>query len=588
VVRGPDFMATKANILSVRPSTLRALWLSCTRSAKPRVVAADPVRSEGQSLSLRKMCRLIAVALVCSPSLFSAGPVLHREWAGELLIGDIKHFVRLTIVADNDPITGTITYPASDTATIPLSAISVGHGHVRFSWTDDSGPMSFDGGVSAGLLAGTVKTGSKLGTLQLAPTVTMTSDAEQRLLGYYEMRPGHVVSVLKFPLGPVYSDYTTGRVGVLFPSSEDTFFAGPAFQVPVPIAIRCHLSTDPVEKLVALHWNDESGQQIGRKLDQRREEVTFKDGDVVLSGTLVLPNRKGPYPAIIRIQGAGPQTRRNAFDGWFAYHGVAYLSFDKRGTGKSTGDWREAGISELADDVLAAVRSLRERNDIDPDQIGIEGDSEGGWIAPVVATRDPRIKFIVIWAGPAMDYVAELMNEVEENVRASGLSGDELNKALEFKRKAIQMIADGAGLSDDAWAEFQAFVGPYRNEKWFSYVSEPKERGWAQKKLYLMARIKSSELWRQVKIPVLALYGDKDLNVPAAKNVAALTQELTAAGNRDFIIKVFSDANHDGFETTNPMLDGEQMRYLKRIVPGLVDTQITWVLAHVRIQASGS
>jgi hypothetical protein len=98
-----------------------------------------------------------------------------------------------------------------------------------------------------------------------------------------------------------------------------------------------------------------------------------------------------------------------------------------------------------------------------------------------------------------------------------------------------------------------------------------------------MAQIKPSELWRRVKIPVLALYGGKDLNVPAAKNVTALTADLTAAGNRDFTIKVFPDANHDGFETTDLMLDGEQMRYLRRLAPGLVNTQITWVLAHVSI-----
>jgi dienelactone hydrolase len=534
---------------------------------------------------MRKIFSLIGTALVVSTCLSAADPPLHRDWVGELLIGDMKHFVQLTIAADREPMSGTIAYPASDVGAISLSAISVERGHVKFAWTDDAGPMAFDGSLSAGLLEGTVRTGNKKGTLQLAPTVKLTAEAEQRLLGYYEMRPGHVVSILKFPLGPVYSDYTTGRVGVLFSSSEDAYFAGPSFQVPVPIAIRCRLSTDPKANLSALHWQDSSGQQIGRKLDQRREEVTFKDGDVVLSGTLVLPSGKGPHPALVRIQGAGPQTRRNAYDGWFAYHGVAYLSFDKRGTGKSTGDWREAGISELADDVLAAVRFLRQRNDIDPDQIGIEGDSEGGWIAPAVATRDPRIKFIVLWAGPAMDYVPELMNEVEENAKASGLGGDDLKKALEFKRQALRMLADGAGLSDDAWTKFQAFVGPYRNEKWFSYVSEPQKRGWPQEKLYLMAQIKSSELWRQVKVPVLALYGGKDLNVPAAKNVAALTQELTEAGNRDFTIKVFPDANHDGFETIDPMLDAEQMRYLERLVPGLVNTQITWVLAHVRIQA---
>jgi uncharacterized protein len=531
---------------------------------------------------MRRVLMLIGVGLTCLEGLLAAAQPMQRDWVGELQVGDKRHFVQLKISDDRLPLTGTIAYPASDGTDIPLSSISIKDGRVAFTWTGDDLQLSFDGSRAAGLLAGTVKSGNKEGTLQLAPTVTLPAEAEERLFGYYEMQPGHVLSVLKFPLGPVYTDYTTGRVGVLFPSSENTFFAGSSFQVPMPVAVRCRLSTDPAEKLTALHWQEKSGQQIGRKLDQRREEVTFKDGDVVLSGTLVLPSGKGPHPAIVRIQGSGPQTRRNAFDGWFAYNGVAYLSFDKRGTGKSTGDWRQAGISELADDVRAAVRFLRQRDDIDPNQIGIEGDSEGGWIAPAVATRDPGIKFIVIWAGPAMDYVPELMNEVEENLKASGLSGEELQKAVEFKRQALQMLAGGAGLSDQAWAKFQTFVGPYRNEKWFSYVGEPEERGWPQKKLYLMAQIKSSALWRQVKIPVLALYGGKDLNVPAQRNVTALTEELTKAGNMDFTIKVFPDANHDGFETTDPMLDGEQVRYLQRIVPGLISTQITWVLAHVK------
>ena len=552
----------------------------------------QPWNPAGQKglLSTKQLGHAAFVWRLLIPLLFvsyAADPPLHQDWVGELQIAESKRFVQLKINADHQPITGTIAFPASGRADIPLSDVSADDGRVKFVWADDAAQTSFDGRLSAGLLSGTVSAGKKRGTLQLAPTVTLTAEAEQRVLGYYEMRPGHIVSVLKFPLGLVYSDYTSGRLGVLFPSSEDTFFAGPAFQVALPVAISCRFSTDTVKNLAALHWQDKSGRQIGRKLDQRREEVMFKDGDVVLSGTLVLPSGKGPHSAIVRIQGAGPQTRRNAFDGWFAYHGIAYLSFDKRGTGKSTGDWRDAGISDLADDVVAALRMLRQRNDIDPDQIGIEGDSEGAWIAPVVAARDPRLRFIVLWGGPAMDYVAELMNEVEEGVKARGLSGDDLRRALEFKRKALQMLADGAGLSDEAWASFQTFVAPYRNEPWFSYVSEPKDRGWPQKKLYLMAQVKSSDFWRQVKIPVLALYGGKDLNVPSAKNVAALTQELTSAGNKDFTIKLFPHANHDGLETTDSMLDGEQARYLHRIAPGLVSTQMKWVLSHVAKVQSG-
>ena len=403
---------------------------------------------------------------------------LSQNWVGELKIGSSSRFAQLRLDSDREPATGTIGFPVSGRTDIPLSGVSAEQGHVKFSWAEDSGQNRFDGRLSAGLLDGTVQTATQQGTLQLAPTAALSTEAQQQFVGYYEMQPGHLLSITTFPMGNLYVDYSTGRLGVLFPSSTDKLFAGPAFQVPVPIDIQCHLSVDPVTQQTTLHWQDKAGEQLGHKLELRREEVTFKSvGDVVLSGTLVLPVGQGRHPATVRIHGSGPQTRRNSVDGWYAYHGVAYLSFDKRGTGKSTGDWREAGISELADDVLAALRFLRQRSDIDPDQIGIEAVSEGGWIAPVVAAKDSRIKFIVIMSGPALDYVPELMNEVEERVKARGLSGDDLTKALDFKRKALQMIADGAGLSDDAWAKFQAFVDPYRNERWFPYVSEPKERG---------------------------------------------------------------------------------------------------------------
>ena len=510
-----------------------------------------------------------------------ADPPLSHDWVGELKIGSSSRFVQVHLDSDRDPAEGTISFPASGRTDVPLSAVSVGRGHVIFTWAENSGQARFDGTLSAGLLEGTVQTGTQQGTLELAPTAVLSPEAQQQLVGYYEMQPGHLLSISTLPIGNVYVDYSTGRIGVLFPSSTDKLFAGPAFQVAVPIEINCHLSVDPATHQTTLHWQDKAGEQLGHKLELRREEVTFKSGDVSLSGALVLPTGHGPHPAIVRIHGAGPQTRRNTVDGWYAYHGIAHLSFDKRGTGQSTGDWRETGISELADDVLAAIRFLRERSDLDPDRIGIEAVSEGGWIAPVVAAHDSRIKFMVIISGPAMDYVPELMNEIEERVKARGLSGDDLRKALEFKRKALQMIADGAGLSDDAWSKFQTFVDPYRNEKWFPYVSEPKERGPAQKKLYLMSRMRSSEFWARVKIPVLAFYGGKDLNVPAAKNVAALTRELNDAGNRDYMIKVFPDANHEGLEASSAMLDNEQLRYLQRQVPGFFDTLLSWMLSHL-------
>ena len=79
----------------------------------------------------------------------------------------------------------------------------------------------------------------------------------------------------------------------------------------------------------------------------------------------------------------------------------------------------------------------------------------------------------------------------------------------------------------------------------------------------------------------MAFCGGKDLNVPATKNVAALTQELNDPGNQDYMIKVFPDANHEGLEASSAMLDNEQVRYLQRQVPGFFDTLISWMLSHL-------
>jgi pimeloyl-ACP methyl ester carboxylesterase len=526
---------------------------------------------------------MLLFAVASFPAVPGGDPPAHANWIGELQIGDRKALVELKLDTTGGPLTGTIAYPVRGKEPIALSTLSIDRDRVRFAWPDDGKESTFDGNIANGILAGNVQRGRDVGTLELAPVVPRDRDAEKKIVGYYELSPGHVLSITSFRFGPVYVHYTSGRVGVLFPSSQTEFFAGPAFRVPVPVRIRATLTMDSRQEVTGIRWQEGAApERIGKKLTHRREEVVFKNGDVSLSGTLVLPEGSGPHPAIVRIHGSGPQTRRNSVDGWYAYHGIAYLSFDKRGAGKSTGDWRNAGLSELADDVLAAVRFLRGRQDIDRNQISVEGDSEGGWVVPVVAARDAKISSIVLGAGPVLDYVSELLNEVEENSKAHGRGGDDLKHALEFNRQALAMLKNGADQNDATWKRFQAFVHPYRNEKWFRYVALPERRSWDLKKLHLMSQLDTMSLWRRVTIPVLALYGGRDLNVPAEKNAIALESALKSAGNRDYTIKIFPNADHDGLDTDTRVPTADQLRYLQRYVPGYFSTQLDWVLAHTR------
>ena len=112
-------------------------------------------------------------------------------------------------------------------------------------------------------------------------------------------------------------------------------------------------------------------------------------------------------------------------------------------------------------------------------------------------------------------------------------------------------------------------------------MSDLQRRDWRQKKQFLMLRFDPQPLWEQTTIPVLALYGGLDRNVPAPKNVAALGKALKKAGNKDYTIVVFPKANHEGMEAVKGFLNNEETAGLSSFVPGYFDTAINWTLKRV-------
>jgi hypothetical protein len=143
------------------------------------------------------------------------------------------------------------------------------------------------------------------------------------------------------------------------------------------------------------------------------EEVTFPSGDHTLAGTLTLPSAPGPHPAIVLVSGSGPQDRDEALGGIairpfrlladaLTRAGVAVLRYDDRGVGQSTGDFSEATSADFAADAEAAITYLLSRPEIDPDQVGLLGHSEGGLIAAMLGARNDDLDFIISLAGPGV------------------------------------------------------------------------------------------------------------------------------------------------------------------------------------------
>src|SRR6266849_6497704 len=130
-------------------------------------------------------------------------------------------------------------------------------------------------------------------------------------------------------------------------------------------------------------------------------EVDFKNGDTTLAGRLLIPITDGAHPAIVIIHGSGPDegSEYRVYAEQFARAGIAALIYDKRGSGKSSGDWRHLTLEDLTGDALAAVRYLKSRPEINPRQIGLWGISQGSWIVALAASRSKDVAFVITVAG---------------------------------------------------------------------------------------------------------------------------------------------------------------------------------------------
>lgn len=138
----------------------------------------------------------------------------------------------------------------------------------------------------------------------------------------------------------------------------------------------------------------------------KTEELNFGSHGALLSGTLVIPANQEVRAAVVFIHGSGRQTRSMAWAEKFAQAGIAALVYDKRGVGKSGGEFEdnrnvsEANLALLADDAVAALQAMTKREALQGVPAGFTGISQAGWIAPLAARRSPQAKFLVLWSGP--------------------------------------------------------------------------------------------------------------------------------------------------------------------------------------------
>lgn len=307
----------------------------------------------------------------------------------------------------------------------------------------------------------------------------------------------------------------------------------------------------------------------------REEEVTYmneKDG-VRLAGTLTLPDpndphMKSPYPVVIMITGSGAQDRdETLFEhkpflviaNSLTRRGIAVLRVDDRGVGGSTGNLATATSKDLANDVKAGIAYLKSRADIDPKRIGLIGHSEGGMIAPMVAVDSPEdVAFIVLMAGPGVPGYDLMIAQSELLSRDSGASEEAIESGLVFQKRFFAVVRDE---KDPAVARQE--LRKIFDELLQTLTAEEKESlGDVEQYITLQIETLLTPWYRyfinydprpvlqQVKCPVLAINGTKDLQVPYKENLGAIREALTEGGNTAFTILEMPNLNHL-FQTAN-------------------------------------
>lgn len=454
------------------------------------------------------LLRRAAVASLTAAFVFAQAPVaadaLAGSWQGTLVAGPQRLEVALHVTRDGERLAATFDSLSQGATDIAASSVQ------------------FDDGTLTVVLP--------IGARFVAKLEPAAGETPKQLVGTWEQGPA------KLPLR------LRSVVKVEGPPRPQTP------QPPFPYAIEeVRFGHDPARGLAASF-------QTGAPAEPTPTHVT-------LAGTLTVPAGAGPHPAVVLISGSGPQDRDESLMGhqpfWIladhlSRHGIAVLRYDDRGVAASTGDFEQATTADFAVDAAAALRFLATRDEIDPKRLGLVGHSEGGIVAPLVATGDDgaRVAFVALLAPPAVNLKDVILHQSRLIAGAGGASAAAVETTLALNDRVLAAIGEHADPAERARAVravVEAHFAERGEDKTAAEELEAALRG-AQSAdtpwMHWLLRYEPTDALKQLRCPVLAVFGGKDLQVDPAQNRPPLTEALEASGNAAVEVVTLEGLNH--------------------------------------------
>ncbi len=321
-----------------------------------------------------------------------------------------------------------------------------------------------------------------------------------------------------------------------------------------------------------------------------------------LAGTLTIPLGEGPHPAVVLLSGSGAQDRDEFIAGHRPFlvladhltkHGVAVYRFDDRGVGGSGGNIAQSTCDTLAEDAIAAVDLLRLQPEIDPKRIGVIGHSEGGIIGPMAAARSPNVAFVVMLAGTGFAGRDILTMQAEAISKAAGLDQNDIDRATAAHKRAMDLLEQKAGddavraaIRELAVIQITSFSNKHGNQMppdafIDNYVEQQMQMiqsDWFKSFLFL----DPSQVLRQIRVPVLALIGSLDVQVPASANIPRIRKALEDAKNNDATVQELPGLNHM-FQPAGTGSPEEYATIQTTIDPAVLDLVTEWIRKRTRL-----
>jgi dienelactone hydrolase len=450
-------------------------------------------------------------------------------WVGGYEIRGRPVVLRVTLSRPGEPEGTAALGIAARPVAAPLRRVRVRGGHIALTLPNGT---VLEGAWTGSRIAGTARTRLGRGRFELLRLRPSAAGELRKAVGAYRFADGTVVALVTGPARTSLRlvDYRSGALRELSQLSRDAFVGGQGVLSVWPVRLRIQLVRGSSGQVVALRRN---GRQAAR-LPLVTEAAEFSNGDVRLAGKLVRPAGTDPLAGVVLVPGSVRATR-DTYELWgmfFASEGLAVLSYDKRGVGRSTGRYSEradeANLRNLAGDALAGVAWLQGRADIDPRRIGLSGGSQAGLVVPLAASQAPAVAFATLQSGPAM--------------------------SVGRQRAYSALTRDGARTPPPTRAEIHAALDG-RPDGGF----DPRPA------------------IRSLRIPVLWQLGGVDKRVYTPENVATLSA-IAAEAQHSFTVRVYAAGAHSLRETRHG-LSSEELRS-----PGFVDGLFAdlgaWLQAH--------